>query len=365
MATKTKKSEAVTFSTAGLRHALAICGRVVPARSPKPACTHVLIGQGVVSATDTEVGVDVTIDSTADVRLLLPHARLSAIVASTASDTVALEPKGDAVVVTSGRGRWVLPTMDPAEFPTLEAEGLQPIARLPSDQFARGVASVAFATDTDSSRYALGAVMIAVVDGNPTLVATDGRRLAACECETDQAVDDSETMVPARVMQLLAAIAKGDDGSVQLERAGSHVVAEVANVTVTARLTEGRYPRWQEVFPEREVKPTLVPAASLLTAVRQASVCVSEQSLGVLFVFSADGIMLSAESAEAGKSLVECEVTMPGEACEIKLNPRFLEQWLKQVDPACEVEVEVADAQSAAVLRCDDARCVIMPLAAD
>jgi DNA polymerase-3 subunit beta len=55
-----------------------------------------------------------------------------------------------------------------------------------------------------------------------------------------------------------------------------------------------------------------------------------------------------------------------GETVQIKLDPRFVNEFLRVLDPATTIAVELTDGQSACVCRTEDgyAYCV-MPLAAD
>ena len=55
-----------------------------------------------------------------------------------------------------------------------------------------------------------------------------------------------------------------------------------------------------------------------------------------------------------------------GETVRIKLDPRFVSDFLRVLDPATTIQVELTDSQSAAVCRTDDGYgYVIMPLAVD
>jgi DNA polymerase-3 subunit beta len=223
-------------------------------------------------------------------------------------------------------------------------------------------------------------VLVEVKGEVVTFVATDGRRLSCVTCEHDLAVDDRREpehkgekvepalLVPARAMAIIArlAAAAGDE-SVQLETTGKEIVATVGNATVTARLLDGRYPRWRDTLPDRDAKATTVSRADLLAATRAAAIVTSEESKGVQFVFSGDGIWLHGQSSEKGESSVTCDVVEAGDKATVKLDPLFVQQWLGGIDSEAdpEVEVEAVDAQSAVILRCGDNTGVIMPLAAD
>jgi DNA polymerase-3 subunit beta len=366
-AVKERKRGGVTLNAADLKTALAAVSPAVPSRAPKPILTNVRLGDGLVTGTDLEVRIDAAIDYHGDA-MLLPHGRLMAILGAAGGDEVTLETKGTQCVVRCGHGTWTLPVEDAAEFPIWEPKDARPVTRLPADQFARAVRGVVFAADQESSRFALGAVLVDVKDGVVTFVATDGRRLCSCEMEHDLAVDDSATLVPSRVMQILArvAVAAGDD-SVQLEATGNELLATIGGTTVTARLTDGRFPRWRDVIPSDGGEPTTVLATELLSATRAAAIVTSEQSKGVQYTFTAEGIHLHGQSAEAGESSVTCDIVEAGKACNVKLDPVFVREWLTGLpaDGEPTVSVQATDAQSAVVLRTDTFTGVIMPLATE
>lgn len=363
MATATATT--VRVDAAELRRALAICKRVVPNHTPKPVLRNVLLSGNVMTATDSEVKVDVEIGYEGE-PILLPHDKLSAIVSACDSPVVSLTvDDNNRCRVTAGRGKWMLPTEDPAEFPAWEVEAERPVARVPADQFSRAVSGTVFACDSDSSRYALGAVLVTVTDGDLVLVATDGRRLVDFKCETEQAVDDGQWLVPSRVMHLLRGVAGSDTGSVQLEATQDELVASIGGVRVTARLINGTFPAWRDVMPKRQVERTLVRAADILSAVRQAGVVASENSKGVDFSFGPSGIGLQAKSPEHGESFVQCDVEKAGTECTARLDPSFVVQWLSTVDGAEIVEVDAKDNQSAVVFHAEETRYVVMPMALD
>jgi DNA polymerase-3 subunit beta len=368
-ATKERKTRSggIRLSAPALKEALGAVASAVPGKSPRPILQNVLLSGGVLSGSDLEIRIDVEVDADPALTVLLPRDRLQAILGSVTADEITLTPDATSCVIAAGRGTWTLPTEDAAEYPTWEVVAAKPITRMPADQFCRAVKGVVFAADNESSRYALGAVLIEVKGDVVTFVATDGRRLASVTCEHDQAVDDSATLVPARVMDIIGRLAKNaGDAGVQLEATGKELVATVGTARVTALLIEGRFPRWRDVLPKRETKATVVARGDLFSATRAAAICTSEESRGVDYGF-ADGIWLHGQSGEKGESSITCEVLEAGKKCNVKLDPKFVLQWLTGIDGEEDpnVEIEAVDDQSAVVLRCGDNTGVIMPLAKD
>lgn len=337
----------------------------MPTRSPKPILTNVLLSKGQLTATDLELTIRTPLDWQGE-PLLLPHARLMAILATVNADEVTITPDGTSCTITAGGGTWRLPTEDAKEYPPgSDLSGTATsFGRLPCDQFRALVASVRFATDNESSRYALGAVCAEFKNGELSFVGTDGRRMAVASCEIDQDLDESQTLIPRRVIDILYRIAVGDD-AIQLERTATEVIATIGETVVSARQIEGRYPRWRDVEPERDVKGWLVQVGLLLHACQCAAICASEDSKGTAWSFTPEGIFISAKSSQFGESSATCDIVESGHACTVSIDPRFALEWLRTLDAAETVEVEAQDAQSAVVFRAGDLRNVVMPLAKD
>jgi len=227
-----------------------------------------------------------------------------------------------------------------------------------------------FATDNESSRFALGGVLVELDTKSVTAIGTDGRRLAKMEGPAT-AVNGSPTaaqpIVPARAMQLIERCLGSAETPVHIAVRANDVLVKIGPTTISARLVEGRFPRWRDVFPDRPeaVRVSLV-AGPLLAAVRQAAIVTSEQSKGVDFSFESGRLVLSGRSAESGESRIELPIDHAGETVKIKMDPRFVGDFLRVLDGGANVSVELTDAQSACVCRTEDGYgYVIMPLAAD
>jgi DNA polymerase III subunit beta len=364
------KAGGTTLSAPALKAALAAVAAAVPGKSVRPVLQNVCLADGVLTGSDGEIRIDVELENAPDINFLLPKDRFAAILGSFTGDEITITPDATSCVIHAGHGKWTLPTEDVAEYPTWNVGDTKLVTRMPADQFVRAVRGVVFATDTDSSRYALGAVMVEVQGDTVTFVATDGRRLASVQCDRSQNEnsDPIAPLVPSRVMTIMARIADhAGDEMVELQATAREIVAIIGNATVTASLVEGRFPKWRDVVPERDAKPTTVERTDLLSATRAAAICSSEESKGVLYAFSDDGIWLQGKSGEKGESSVTCEIVDAGDKATVKLDPAFVTEWLNGItgDEDPNVEVEAVDAESAVVLRCGDNVGVIMPLAVD
>ena len=362
-AVKTRKASGVTLNAAELKAALGIVGQAVTSRGTKPVLASVLLADGLCVGTDLDVRIETAIDYHGDA-MLLPWQRMKAILEAAGGDEVTLTPDGSSVRVRCSRGEWTLPTESASEFPTWEPAGLKPVVRVPVDEFARAVRSVLPATDNESSRYALSSVLLEVDADNATLVATDGRRLHKAEVGYEQSVDPSQSLLPRHVAAIIASLVSTDDASVQLEGNAEVIRAEVGGTTVTARQVAGRFPQWRQLLKDKYPKPSHVEQTALLSATRAAAIVTSEQSRGVTYTLTAEGLHLTAQSSESGQASVTCDLESCGHACTVLLDPAFVVEWLRALpsgtDPT--ITVQAKDKASAVILTSDRYTAVIMPL---
>jgi DNA polymerase III subunit beta len=104
----------------------------------------------------------------------------------------------------------------------------------------------------------------------------------------------------------------------------------------------------------------------LTSAVRQAAIVTSDESRGVDFTFEGGTLVLAGHAAERGQSRVELPIAYDGPALTISLDPRFVLDFLKVLEPEKTFTLDLQDSDAAAVCTTDDGYgYVIMPLARD
>jgi len=356
------------LNVAALRSALNDLSDAVPARTPKPVLTNVLLCDGTVTGTNLEVRVSEQIGYDGE-PLLIPYSRLKAIVNECGTKDLTLTVKGSSCIVKAGRSEWRLPVGDASEFPAWQRESeSRPLVRIPCDQFARAAWSVCGAADTTGGRYAFGAVLIEVAGDECWTVASDGRRMYTCKIEHDQAVDEARVLVPVGAIELIAKIAgKFPEAAVQFYASGSDIVADIDVAVISVRLAAGEFPKWRKLIPKESGDATSITRTNLESATRAAAIVASESSRGVRYTFGGDTLLVEGKSSEAGESSVECAVLSSGSECRVKLNPGYVVDWLKELplDAEPTVDVDARDGESAVVLRCGDHLAVVMPLSED
>lgn len=355
---------------------------VAPMRSPKPILQHVKVDatteKTTLTATDLEIGIriDVTgVEVQAAGSAVLPIARFGSILRESTDEKLRIESDGQGTVVRGERSEFRLASENPSEFPSVAAFNEEKYHEVPARLFKEMIRRTVFATDTESSRYALAGILLEFDEKKIVAVSTDGRRLARMEGPaqaigghghgTGQAANGALTIVPTKSMQLIERALSDADAEIQIAARDNDVLVRSPRVTIYSRLVEGRFPRWRDVFPQRtspqKIEFTVGPLAA---AVRQAMVVTSEESRGVDFAFADGTLVLAARAADVGQSRVELPVPYDAQPITVILDPRFVVDFLKVLDADRTFTFEMQDNQAAVVLSTDDGYgYVIMPLA--
>src|SRR5918994_1559800 len=217
----------ITCNREKLLNAFQTVAAVAPARSPKPILQNVKLdvapNTATLMATDLEVGIryEVTgIEVDAPGAAVLPVGRFGSILRESTDATFRIESDHEGTTIRGERSQFKLPSENPQDFPAIaefaEAAYYEISARLFRELIRRTI----FATDNESSRYALGGVKLEFKDNVLTAVGTDGRRLAKMD-GPGQAVGEPApfgdvTVVPTRAMQLIERALSEDASEVQI-----------------------------------------------------------------------------------------------------------------------------------------------------
>ena len=348
---------------------------VVPSRTPKEILKniklHVADNTATLIGTDSEVGIryqipEVETESAGDV--LLPTQRIAAILREVQDDVVGIEVSDEALWFRSGHSEFKLSVPDPSEFPDVPGFSDESFHAVPGKVLKQGIQRTLFAADVESTRYALGGVLLELRREQVTLAATDSRRLAvyraACASQGSAADEVGQPVIPSKAMSLIERSLQDDDQEVQIAIHPNDAVVRCGPATIYCRLVQGRFPRYQDVMPTQFNMRIDLVSGPFHSVVRQAMIVTNEESRGVDFKFEAGTLTLTSQAADVGSSRVEMPIAYDGESVTVTFDPKFVADFLRVLDPSAQVVLNLIDGNSAAVFKAEDNYSyVVMPLA--
>lgn len=361
-----------------LLHAFQTVAPVAPARSPKAILQNIKLDVSedatTLMATDLEVGIRYAVDgieAETPGTVLLRTDKFGSILRESSDESFVIEADGKSTTVKGARSKFNLPVANPSEYPPVPSFDESGCYEVPARLLKELIRRTLFATDNESSRYALGGIKLESDGQTLIAIGTDGRRLAKMEGPVQKHGDPMEfgdaTIVPSKSMQLIERTVHDDDAEVQLAVRQNEVLLKTPRATIYTRLLEGRFPGWRDVFPSRTDSAKIeLPVGPFAAAVRQAAIVTSDESRGVNFTFNDGTLTLAGKTADIGQSHVELPITYDRDAITIALDPRYILDFLKVLDADKTFTLDLENGDAAAVCSTDDGYgYVVMPLAQD
>jgi DNA polymerase-3 subunit beta len=247
-------------------------------------------------------------------------------------------------VIKSGGAKFTIPTQDPAEFPVVAFEQRDTL-RVGAAELLEALRLTAFASDTESSRYALGGVKFeAHAEHGLHLIASDGRRLAVAEIKNAEPLADIDCIIPERACQVLAKLLADCEGEVEISADMNTATIKHDSFALSCRLVEGRFPAWRKIVPAGEPTTTVkIAAGQVLTAIRQAAVVCDSDSRAVDVAIDSKNcaLTINGQAAAIGSSeILVNDGAIDGKSVKLKVDSLYVTEPLRALPADCVVSIE-------------------------
>jgi DNA polymerase-3 subunit beta len=283
-----------------------------------------------------ELGVRIGLEVSGerDGTVVLPGRLVHDVARSLPRDELSLEHRSSEndVEIVSGPSRFHLRTLPSDDFPRLPEAGGQATIHVPARAFVETVNRVARSASRDETRPHLTGVLVSAADKELRMVATDSYRLSVKETTLDQPLDGQlEANVPARTLRELSRIADTSDATIEITALENQVVFTVADVVLSSRLVEGRFPNYRQLLPETYEHELRLSTAELLDVVRRISL-LAQKNAPLRLSFSEGELEVSAQTPDVGEASETVPVPFSGEPLEIGFNPEFFRDGLESTE---------------------------------
>ncbi|MDZ7751681.1 MAG: DNA polymerase III subunit beta [Gammaproteobacteria bacterium] len=280
-----------------------------------------------------------------------------------------IEVKEGKGIISSGKSRFRLTTMNPSEFPTAEDKESRYLLKVGREKLKRLIEKTQFAMAHQDVRFYLNGLLLESKEGRLKAVATDGHRLAISEMDiNDEEADGGEiqAIVPRKaVLELSKVIGEGDE-QIVMELGRQTLRVDLGDKRITSKLVDGKYPDYEGVIPrtERCDKKAIIEREVLRDSLARASILSNEKYRAVRIGFDEDkGMRVTAHNMEQEEAVEELEAEFEGEAIEIGFNVGYLMDAISAVDTARVIIYLInSDSSSLIVGEAGEEKYVVMPM---
>ena len=152
--------------------------------------------------------------------VILPTAQMNSILRTGTDVELIIETDGDHLIVQGLHSEFTLPVEDVNLFPDVPDFAAQSYHVIDAADLKKLIRRTMFATDVESTRYALGGVLVELAAESIAMVGTDGRRLARMSApaaaENNPPPPGGSPVIPVKALKVIERNLVDDDPPVHL-----------------------------------------------------------------------------------------------------------------------------------------------------
>ena len=347
-------------------------GSVVERRQTLPILSHVLFHAEAERLTIT--GTDLEVEATAFIPLEGASPGITTLPARKMLDICRALPEGsqlrfskdgERTTVTSGKSRFVLNALPTKDFPSTGDIHPMVTFTVAQERLKEHIDRTQFAMAQQDVRYYLNGLLLEVEGQHLRTVATDGHRLALCDSDENQQIDNNQqVIVPRKGVLELSRLLESTDLPIQVEIGQNHIRLVTEQLCFTSKLIDGRFPDYQRVLPEKIVSHLIAEREGITQALVRASILSNEKYRGVRLELSENMLKIGANNPDQEEAHEEIEVAFQGESLEIGFNATYLLDALHAVKTE-QVQIGLVDSNSCCVIQGvgdEKSRYIVMPM---
>ncbi len=350
-----------TISKSDLVRELNLSQGVVEKKTTIPILSNVLIEAAgdelTITATDLELGIRTAVPAR------VKSGGSGTIPAKRLLDYVRLLPDADVQVkfsdshwasLSCGRSKSRIAGMSRESYPDLPGMG-EPLGQMSIGLLASMISKTIFSISAEESRFTLNGALLLLREGNMTMVATDGHRLALVEQPNPLAPAglDHRALLPRKaMMELLKFAADSDDkdAPVDFGQDDNHLFFRLGARLLMSRKLTGNFPDFERVLPRSHAHEVVIEREELRASIERVAQFADERSRAIKLRFSDNEATVHSSLSESGESEESLPVEYTGPTVEIGFNAQYLLDFLRAV-PEPRVAFHFKDAQSAGEIR--------------
>ena len=299
----------LTFQRDNLLYSLQVLQGVASGRSTLPILSNVLIqakdGKIECVATDLEVGIKIRVEGAIqeDGAITVSARKLADIVKELPeNETIRFATTAnDRVEITCGDGVYRIIGLSDEEFPQLPSVDGE-LLTIDGDTLRALLRKTEFAASTEDVRYFLNGLYFSFLANRTEVVATDSRWLALAYTDPLKAPGNVDGFIlPLKAVKEITRTF-ADSSTVTISMFENQILFADEHATLTARLVEGDYPKYEKLIPESTTGRTVLSKEDILRAVRRVALLSNPKNYSISLDIEAEQITISAKTPEVGEA---------------------------------------------------------------
>ena len=327
-----------------LQSAVAIAAKAASAKSPIPALEGILIettlngikltGYDLKKGIYTSIGADVAEQGS----IVLGARIFGDIVRALPEGTVTVRTENNNVFINCENSDFSIIGTDAADYPELPSIDAQSGVQLPQKLLGEIIRQTIFAVSDSEARPVYTGELFEIGDGNLTVVAVDGYRLALRREPVEGVEGEYSFIVPGNALSDLEKLCAATDDPVTIRLGSKHIGFTVGETVLISRRLEGEFLNYKKTVPTSFRVEVKADRVFLQRTVERVSLIIDDKIKNPIRCIFGENEIRVVCATGLGKAEDACIVEGDGGELEIGFNNRYLLDALKAA-PAEEISV--------------------------
>lgn len=228
------------------------------------------------------------------------------------------------LVVKAGSSRFLLNTLAPDDFPSLEDIEYSVEFALNQGQFKQLMTKTYFAMGQQDVRHYLNGTLLDINHHIIKCIAADGHRLALAEIQDERIGDaNAKVILPRKSILELIRLLGSDDQEAKIAIGEGRFRIITPEFIFTSKLINAQYPDYTRLIPKGTTSAT-GERESIKQALTRASILSNEKFRGVRFQFEDSKLRITANNSDQEHAEEALDLDYSGDALEIGFNVAYL-----------------------------------------
>ena len=239
---------------------------------------------------------------------------------------ISFKRDGDNVVVSSGRSRYTLKTLEADDFPRIEADNWEERFKINQLVLKSLLDKTSFAMAVQDVRYYLNGVLFELEKDTLRAIATDGHRLAQTDVDITLDIKESrQLIVPRKAVSEINRFLDGDNEvELTIEISKNHLKLTKGETILITKLIDGKFPEFKGVL-ETDLNIKIISnRTQFIETMNRAAVLTTDRFKGVKIALEPGVMRITASNPEQEEAVEELEVDYSGDPIETGYNISYL-----------------------------------------
>lgn len=218
-----------------------------------------------------------------------------------------------------------------SEYPRLPDVNKDDLYNIPQDLLKNMIKQTVFAISQDQTKPILMGELLEIVDGNISLVAIDGYRLAVRSATVDNVSNNAKVIIPGKALTDVNSLLSTEE-DIQLGFDDKNAIFIIEDTKIITRLLEGDFIDYKKLLPREHNSKVKLNTKELLNSIERASLLSQSEKNNLIKLSIRDNSMAITSNTDRGNVYEEVSLELEGDYLDIAFNSRYFIEGLKNID---------------------------------